>query len=403
METKFQSKMKTIGYLEITTSTTSEGNLVDYDDDKNIKRTSSTFDPKTNTTTTTTTTTIAITASHNFLFYIKLFGVLLFLSLPTLFGVFFCQRFTHPPWYYETARTPQQGLNYNWGSINWMTFRNNPLKDHNFTFHEVEFDGPYGSTLRGWYIPADPKFNSTIGIVGVHGAGLDRREFLKQTPILHNEGYNILLFDCREHGVSTGSFRGFSFGLREHADVIHAVKYLRNAQNMTKVAVVGTSQGATSTILAAAIDETIDAVVLENPFTSVDEMLTDVIDGLLNSKPDWTAEAGIVSYIIRLGDYIPNWYRSFLKQVTILKTVYFAGEGNLVNAIDVIDKLKQPVFLIHGSSDSLIPLKHTLKLYKVAKEPKELWVADGCEHAAIYNKYPKEYAEKITAFLHKHL
>jgi len=164
----------------------------------------------------------------------RVFGLAILFGCPTLFALLVAERFTHPPWYYETARTPQQGLNYAWGSINWMNIRTNPLKDFNITYQDVEFPGPFGSTLRGWYVPADPRFNSTRGVVAVHGAGLDRREFLKLTPMLYKAGYHLLLFDCREHGISSGSFRGFTYGLREHADVIAAVKYFRSVHNMKK-------------------------------------------------------------------------------------------------------------------------------------------------------------------------
>lgn len=380
--------MKTIGYLEISTNSSPSGNLKSSTENSKI---------------TTTTTTISVTSTCS-LFSLKLIGILLFFGLPSIFAFFVSQRFTHPPWYYETARTPQQGLNYGYGSVNWMTFRNNPLKDHNYTFQEIEFEGPYNSILRGWYIPAEESFNSSRGIVGVHGAGMDRREFLKQAPILHLAGYNILLFDCREHGISTGSFKGFSYGIREHQDVIYAVRYMKNIKKMEKIAVVGTSQGATSTILAASKENSIDAVVVENPFTSVDDLLTDVINGLLSSKPEWTNEAGgLASYLVSFGDFIPSWYRTFLKYVTIYKIVYTTNEGQFINPIDVISKIEKPVFLIHGTADSLIPLKHTERLFERATEPKELWVADGCEHAAIYNRYPKEYSEKITAFLNRHL
>jgi len=323
---------------------------------------------------------------------------------PMMFAYMVATRFTHPPWYYETARTPLQGLNFEYGSINWMNIKSNPLKDFNISFTDVEIDGPYGSTLRGWFIPAKAQTNSTRAVVAVHGAGLDRREFLKLTPILHNAGYNILLFDCREHGISTGSLRGFSYGIREHADVIAAVKYMKNIRKMNKIAVVGTSQGATSTILAASKEDAIDAVFLENPFFSFDDLLTDVINGLLNTKPTWTEDSGMLaSMLVSSGEYIPNWFRTFLKKATMMKVIYSANEGNIINAGDVIGKLHQPLFLLHGTSDSLIPIRHTLRLFETAHEPKLLWVAEGCEHAAIYNKYPKEYAEKLTGFLKEYL
>jgi len=155
--------------------------------------------------------------------------------------------------------------------------------------------------------------NTSKAVVCVHGAGLDRREFLRTMPILHKAGYSVLLFDCREHGISSSSFNGISFGLREHNDVIHAVKFMKNTLRFEKIAVLGTSQGGTSVLLASAKEDGIDAVIAENPFTSLDELISDVIDQLLKTQPDWTQDTGIASYLISVGDLVPMWFRTFLK------------------------------------------------------------------------------------------
>jgi len=328
----------------------------------------------------------------------------IFLFLPTLIALIISTRFTHTPWYYETARAdPKLGLNFGWGSVNWMNIRTNPLYDFNITYQDVEFDGPYGSTLRGWFIPSSS--NSSRAIIGVHGAGLDRREFLKLVPILHRSGYHILLFDCREHGISTGSLRGFSYGIREHADIIYAVKYMKTNYRIKKLGVVATSQGATSTILAASMEDNIDAVWLENPFAAVDELFTDVINGILDTQPEWSQEEvdPVTSLFVTIGGYVPTWFRAYLKFVVLTKLSWTAGETGIINAVDAISKLHQPIVLIHGTSDSLIPIRHTLKLFETAHEPKTLWIADGCEHAAIYNKYPLEYADRLVSFFHDSL
>lgn len=322
---------------------------------------------------------------------------------PTFLALFISNEFTHTTWYYETARSDYKlGLNYKFKSHSWGEIQHNPLHHFNISYEEVEFAGPFGSTLRGWYVPsADP--NSTRGVVAVHGAGLDRRGFLWLVPHLHRAGYNTLLFDCREHGVSTGSLRGYSFGIREHADVIHAVKYMKKNRNIKKLGVVATSQGAASTIIAASMDDDINAVWLENPFMSVDELFTDVINGILDTQPAWSEPDLMTTVFVTAGKFVPSWYRAYLKFVAMTKIAFSVGETGFINAVDVISKLHQPLVLIHGTKDSLIPIRHTLKLFEVAHEPKTLWVAEGCEHTAIYQKYPKEYTQRLTSFLHDSL
>ena len=148
-----------------------------------------------------------------------------------------------------------------------------PRSAHGYAFEEVEFPAADGSTLRGWFVPGAPE--ARAGVVTVHGAGDDRRWFVRHLPIFHEAGYPVLLLDCREHGVSDGVGRGISFGIREHRDVSSAVAYLRRERGLARVAVIGTSQGGASVILAAASDPEIDAVIAENPFTSVVDLLRD--------------------------------------------------------------------------------------------------------------------------------
>ncbi len=57
--------------------------------------------------------------------------------------------------------------------------------------------------------------------------------FLRHTPCLHKAGYGVLLFDCREHGLSDAEGRGVSLGTRESEDV-HAVAQFLKSSNFQK-------------------------------------------------------------------------------------------------------------------------------------------------------------------------
>ena len=52
-----------------------------------------------------------------------------------------------------------------------------------------------------------------------------------------------------------------------------------------------------------------------------------------------------------------------------------------VTPINYIDKISpRPLLLVHGDADELIPLEHAHRLYRKAKEPKELKVIPGAKH-----------------------
>lgn len=101
----------------------------------------------------------------------------------------------------------------------WKQYIHNPAEDMDMEYENVEFKGGDGRTLRAWFIPA-PKHARTLQrsktmICCIHGAGRDRRAFLRHSEVLLDAGYSTLLFDLSEHGLSDGTQRGFSFGYRE--------------------------------------------------------------------------------------------------------------------------------------------------------------------------------------------
>jgi fermentation-respiration switch protein FrsA (DUF1100 family) len=58
-----------------------------------------------------------------------------------------------------------------------------------------------------------------------------------------------------------------------------------------------------------------------------------------------------------------------------------------------------PLFLLHGTRDAIIHVEHSLRLYAAAREPKQLWVAEGSAHCALYNSYRDEYEVRVLGFI----
>ena len=276
-----------------------------------------------------------------------------------------------PPWYEH--RTPEQGLLPATDFMKlWNWVADDPLAGLGLAFEEVEFPAVDGSTLRGWWIPAAAPAKAAV--VAVHGAGGDRREFLRHTPLLHRAGYAVLLFDCREQGISDGEARGVSLGIREHEDVSSAVDYVLGSRAMQRVAVLGSSQGGASVLLAAAADPRIDAVIAENPFTSIHALIMD------NSME-------------------PTLPRPLLAAISFVTRLRLGGL-DASDPIEVVGRIApRPLLLMHGDADRVIPLQHSRELFARAGEPKQLWVAEGAHHAALFNAHPDEWTARVLDFL----
>ncbi len=141
------------------------------------------------------------------------------------------------PFWYRPGLLPVTEGGAAWDT--WQGIARDPERDLGLVYEDVEFPAEDGTTLRGWWVQAEPSAGRAV--VTVHGGASDRRDFLRHVPFLHNAGWDVLLFDCSEHGRSDNLGRGISVGFRESRDVSAAVAWARE-RGANVVAVLGTSK-----------------------------------------------------------------------------------------------------------------------------------------------------------------
>lgn len=248
--------------------------------------------------------------------------------------------------------------------------------------------------LRGWFIePMAGAPKRKVVVVCVHGGGRDRRAFLRHSAFFHKEGYPALLFDFREHGLSDGSGRGFTYGVKEHLDVIAAVEFAKAKTGLPLACVISTSVGATATIIAAAKDRNIDGVIAENPLTRPEALFSTHVMGALeyvcgrtpkmNVLTRWLGRVMVAIFLIRIGAVQKN-----------------ALWPNHRGAVDVVHEISpRPILILHGSQDKIVPVEHGIEIFQAAKQPKDLWICQGAVHCALYDRFPKEYKNRVLQFL----
>jgi len=307
---------------------------------------------------------------------------LLALALPVSVAWIGSSALMLPRWYEH--RTPDQGLRPMDPQAEffiWEGGYRDPEADLGLAYETVEIPASGGATLRGWVVPGAPR--ARAGIVAVHGAGADRREFLRHVPMFHRAGLPVVLFDCREHGISDGRGRGISLGLRESEDVSAVVAWARRELGLERVAVIGTSQGGASVILAAAADPGIDVVIAENPFTSMEELVADT------RLPD--------------GDEIPAWAAKLVTGTALFRMGGLAAISR-PSPLEAVGRIApRPLLLLHGTDDPVIPVEHSRQLYAAAGDPRELWILEGARHAALFDHAPAAFEQRVMGFLRRSL
>lgn len=307
-----------------------------------------------------------------------------------------------PPWH---KPRPGRRLTDRWLPVAWAGAVE--PADVGLSVVDVVFGSYAGLILRGWLVLGRGRgtARAKVGVVCVHGAGRDRRAFLRHAVFLRDCGLDVLLFDCSNHGISDAvrmwplspwPGRSVSLGKREHLDVVAAVRFMRT-RGIEKVVVMGTSQGATSAIIAAAKlsdaapSETPDALIVENPFASPEDLVAPIV------------QAVFTRYKL---PYFPVLRRA-LEKVTVWLGLFRTGNlprRTQLRAINFVSSIHIPIFFIHGTEDVLVSSRQSVRLHALATHPaKDIWIVDGAPHTQCYHTAPLEFEARVISFLQKAL
>jgi pimeloyl-ACP methyl ester carboxylesterase len=137
-------------------------------------------------------------------------------------------------------------------------------------FLEIGIPTQDGKELRGWWIPG---LKGAPGIILAPGYGMNRADGLSLASILHESGFNLLLYDQR--GNSPSQKYASTLGLKEAGDMLQAVRLVQERQesDRTKLGIWGVDIGARSALQAAAECREVRAIVADGAYESVADFL----------------------------------------------------------------------------------------------------------------------------------
>ncbi len=259
--------------------------------------------------------------------------------------------------------------------------------DAGLIFHEVTFKSRGdGLALKGWSIPsqADGVVRpSKREIILLHGYRKNRlqpeADALGLAAHLARSGFNVLMFDFRNSGYSEGQVT--TVGLLEVQDLLGAVDHLKQNYSDLSIGVLGFSMGAAVSIIGAAREAGIQAVVADSPFADLREYLEENLSV-------WSE--------------LPHYpFTPLILRLTPLMTG-FRAEG--VSPLGEVARFNRPLLLIHGEADQDIPLKNSQRLLEAAGPARaRLWTVPGAGHVRSHQVRPDEYRTRVTAFFDQHL
>jgi uncharacterized protein len=244
--------------------------------------------------------------------------------------------------------------------------------------HRENFDvrAADGAMLRGWKVRS-AKSNDNWVLV-FHGVADNRVGVVGQAEVLLQAGYSVVMMDARAHGASDGPMA--TYGWLERNDSKAVVDALETTEHPRQLFALGESMGAGIALQSAAVEPRIEAVVAEAPFASLREASYDY--------------AGLQRYpLLGMTLLAPGAW-----------TMLYHGELAAGFPVCEVSPEKAvatrpfPVLLICDAEDTVLPCRHTRRIYAAARGPKQMWVVGRAFHTAALGYEPVEFRRRVLEF-----
>ena len=247
-------------------------------------------------------------------------------------------------------------------------------------YEAVEVHTPDGLRLPAWFIPGHSGL--APGVVLVHGWESARDRTLPHAQVLHAVGFNVLTFDVRGHGANGPEALPMSVG-EYAADARAAVATLRARAEVSGVAILGHSMGAAGSLVAAAADPHVAAVIA---------VATPADPYRLTRQTFRLARLPLPGPVA--------WPLAWLTT-----RVYLRPRGHTIASVSAsraVQEIEVPVMLVHGDQDGVVPVGHLAQLAAARRAAlpaavTEAMVVEGGNHSWLY-EFPA-YREAIARFL----
>lgn len=233
-----------------------------------------------------------------------------------------------------------------------------------------------GYRLHGELMPCP---GSEKYVILSHGFSYSRHGSLKYAWMFLALGYNVLIYDMRNHGENDPAF--VSMGWLESRDLYDLIVWAREQYgNDCILGLHGESLGASTSIMALGQKEGLDNPV---SFCIADCGYSDL--------------SALLRYQMKC-QY--PWLPGFLLKVADrLCSIRYGFRFSQVRPIEALAESTVPVFYFHGKDDVFTPPSMSNQMYGASKGKRKIQLTDGAGHAQSYAVDPQGYAEHVRSFL----
>jgi fermentation-respiration switch protein FrsA (DUF1100 family) len=225
-------------------------------------------------------------------------------------------------------------------------------------FQNAVVDSGNGLKLHGWFVPAEATDRPHPTLLFFHGNAGNVSYNLDRLRLFHDAGLDVLIVDYRGYGKSEGTPNERDLELDALATYFYLTEKLRVPPE--RLFFYGESLGAAIAIdLATQVRAA--GMIIEAPFTSN-------ADRMKKKWPGFPWES-------------------------LLRDNY--------DSLSKIGKIGMPLLIIHSADDEIIPFGYSVRLLRVAHDPKELLQLHGPHRESFINSFDT-YSDKISSFVEQY-
>lgn len=250
---------------------------------------------------------------------------------------------------------------------------------HGLPAEDITLTTQDGLTLGGWWIPADGDAQGTVIQCAGQNGSMDSD--LAPAHVLHDAGFNVLMFDWRAHGRSEGET--VTLGALEQLDLVAALDYAEQRRNISRVGVLGFSMGAGVALMTAAHDRRIAALVVDGAYPA--------LAGLLAG---WAA---------RRQGFPGPWARALARIAVMAASLRANLQLYRANPIESAPHVTAPVLFVHTADDDFVTEADIVALRAAVGGPSELWIAPDANHREAFERHTAEYTHRVIDWFTRHL
>ena len=259
----------------------------------------------------------------------------------------------------------------------WLSFDVSPYFVPNYeTVHFLSRQR--GINLASWYIPGEPNAPVIILTHGINSCKCNPR-VLTVAGMLHRNGFNVLIYDMREHGESDIEDGRAAIGNEEYQDLLGAWDWLMDEKQFApnRIGVYGQSLGAGTTLIAFGQEPRLAAAFVDSPYSDLPQIIDEEL--ARNNYPAFLAPGGIFMARVIAGDNLTA----------------FSPKDAINNDAG------RPIYIVHGTGDTRIDVHHTHQLAELAAQTGAnvtVWIPEGVGHVEAEFAFPDEYEQRLVTF-----